>query len=43
MLEQVSLIEKDFLMGRIDSDQAEIRLESLWLLTRVNHNILICK
>jgi hypothetical protein len=29
MLEQVSLIEKDFLMGRIDSDQAEIRLESL--------------
>ena len=29
MLEQVSLIEKDFLMGKIDSDQAKIRLESL--------------
>jgi hypothetical protein len=43
MLEQVSKIEKDFLMGKIDSDQALLRLESLWLLTRVNHNILIGK
>jgi hypothetical protein len=29
MLEQVSKIEKDFLMGKIDSDQALLRLESL--------------
>jgi len=29
MLEQVSLIEKDFLMGKIDSNQAKLRLESL--------------